>query len=141
MPAGFVVAAVVMGISPEAGLGQAVVLAALPLVGLPVLDTTLVVISRTRRGVNVISGGRDHLTHRLLRWLHTPRAVALALGLTQAALCLIGLALFQAPTAVVLSVGALVVAAGGAALLVLDWSYEAEAPAALATPVQQESGS
>ena len=139
MPAGFVVAAVVMGISPEAGLGQAVVLAALPLVGLPVLDTTLVVISRTRRGVNVLSGARDHLTHRLLRWLHTPRALALALGLTQAALCLIGLALFQAPTAVVLSVGSVVVAAGAAAVLVLDWSYEGDVAAALPTPVQQES--
>jgi UDP-GlcNAc:undecaprenyl-phosphate GlcNAc-1-phosphate transferase len=141
MPAGFVVAAVVMAISPEAGLGQAVVLAALPLVGLPVLDTTLVIISRTRRGVHLISGGRDHLTHRLLRWLQTPRAVALALGLTQAALGLIGLALFQAPTAVVLSVGAVVIAAGGAAVLALDWSYKAEAPAALAAPAQQESGS
>jgi UDP-GlcNAc:undecaprenyl-phosphate GlcNAc-1-phosphate transferase len=141
MPAGFVVAAVVMGISPEAGLGQAVVLAALPLVGLPVLDTTLVVVSRTRRGISAISGGRDHLTHRLLRWLPTPHAVAVALALAQAALCLIGLALFQAPTAVVLAVGSVVVAAGGAAVLALDWSYEAEVPAALVTPVQQESGS
>jgi UDP-GlcNAc:undecaprenyl-phosphate GlcNAc-1-phosphate transferase len=146
MPAGFVVAAVVMGISPEAGLGQAVVLAALPLVGLPVLDTTLVIASRTRRGVNVLSGARDHLTHRLLRWLHTPRAVALTLALTQGALCLVGLALFEAPTAAVIAIGSGVLAAGAAAVLALDWSYEVDAAsydgdaAALADPAPQELG-
>jgi UDP-GlcNAc:undecaprenyl-phosphate/decaprenyl-phosphate GlcNAc-1-phosphate transferase len=141
MPAGFLIAAVVMGISPQAGLGQAVVVAAIPLVGLPVLDTTLVVISRTRRGVNLLSGARDHVTHRLLRWLGTPRAVALALGLTQAALCLIGLALFQATTVVILTVGGALLAAGAAAVLVLDWSYEGEGASAFARPARQESGS
>jgi len=41
--------------------------------GLPILDTTLVVVSRVRRGVNPLTTpGRDHLSHRLV-----------ALGLTQ----------------------------------------------------------
>jgi UDP-GlcNAc:undecaprenyl-phosphate GlcNAc-1-phosphate transferase len=33
----------------------------------PILDTTLVVISRIANGRNPLSGGRDHISHRLLR--------------------------------------------------------------------------
>ena len=33
----------------------------------PILDTTLVTVSRLRRGVPVSSGGRDHISHRLVR--------------------------------------------------------------------------
>jgi hypothetical protein len=31
--------------------------------GTPVLDTLLAVVSRTRRGVSMVTAGRDHLTH------------------------------------------------------------------------------
>jgi UDP-GlcNAc:undecaprenyl-phosphate GlcNAc-1-phosphate transferase len=140
MPTGFVVAAVVMGVSEHAGLGQAVVVAAALFVGLPALDTTLVVVSRTRRGAAVLSGARDHLTHRLLGRLHTPRAVALALGLAQGTLCLVGLALFQAGVAAVLAFGAMCFALGCAAIVVLESSYMSEAAPAVATPAQRESG-
>jgi UDP-GlcNAc:undecaprenyl-phosphate/decaprenyl-phosphate GlcNAc-1-phosphate transferase len=140
MPIGFVVAAVVMGISEHAGLGQSVIVAAALFVGLPALDTVLVVISRTRRGAAVLSGARDHLTHRLLGRLHTPRAVALALGLTQAALCLVGLVLFQAAVAAVFAFGAMYFALGCAAILVLESSYTSEAAPALPTTAQPESG-
>ena len=140
MPIGFVVAAVVMGISEHAGLGQSVIVAAALFVGLPALDTALVVISRTRRGAAVLSGARDHLTHRLLGRLHTPRAVALALGLTQAALCLVGLVLFQAAVAAVFAFGAMYFALGCAAILVLESSYTSEAAPAVATPAPPESG-
>jgi UDP-GlcNAc:undecaprenyl-phosphate/decaprenyl-phosphate GlcNAc-1-phosphate transferase len=140
MPIGFVVAAVVMGISEHAGLGQAVVVAAVLFVGLPALDTALVVISRTRRGTPVLSGARDHLTHRLLGRLHTPRAVALVLGLTQAALCLVGLMLFQAAVAAVFAFGAMYCLLGCAAILVLDFSYRPEPAPAVAVPARRESG-
>ncbi len=33
----------------------------------PIFDTTLVTISRLRRGVSISSGGRDHVSHRLVR--------------------------------------------------------------------------
>lgn len=33
----------------------------------PIIDTTLVTISRLRRGVSISAGGRDHISHRLLR--------------------------------------------------------------------------
>jgi UDP-GlcNAc:undecaprenyl-phosphate GlcNAc-1-phosphate transferase len=141
MPVGFVVAAVVMGISEHAGLGQAAVVAAALFVGLPALDTALVVLSRRRRGTAVLSGARDHLTHRLLRSLHTPRAVALALGLTQATLCVVGLLLFQAASAAVFGFGALYFVLGVAVILMLDSSYSPEAAPALATTDRQEPSS
>ena len=34
---------------------------------LPICDTTLVTISRLRRGISIASGGRDHISHRLVR--------------------------------------------------------------------------
>lgn len=140
MPVGFVVAAVVMHISTHAGLGEAVVVPAALFVGLPALDTGLVVVSRTRRGVAVLSGARDHLTHRLLGPLHTPRAVALALGLTQAALCLVGLALFQAAAAAVFAFGAIYFVLGCAAILALEASYGPEAAPADLAAARRESG-
>jgi UDP-GlcNAc:undecaprenyl-phosphate GlcNAc-1-phosphate transferase len=33
----------------------------------PILDTTTVVISRLNRGISPFTGGRDHLSHRLMR--------------------------------------------------------------------------
>lgn len=56
-------------------------------VGLPLFDTTLVILSRRRRGAPVLSGATDHTTHRLHAILKSPRAVALTLALTQSALC------------------------------------------------------
>lgn len=42
----------------------------------PIFDTTLVTISRLRRGVSVASGGKDHVSHRLVRLgLHVREAV------------------------------------------------------------------
>jgi UDP-GlcNAc:undecaprenyl-phosphate/decaprenyl-phosphate GlcNAc-1-phosphate transferase len=140
MPIGFVIAAVVMGISAYSGLGQAVVVAAALFVGLPALDTALVVISRTRRGAAVLSGARDHLTHRMLRPLGTPRAVALVLGLTQAALCLVGLLLFQAAVAAVFAFGAMYFLLGCGVILVLDSSYGPDATPAVAAAARRESG-
>lgn len=34
---------------------------------IPIFDTTLVTISRIRRGISIASGGRDHTSHRLVR--------------------------------------------------------------------------
>jgi hypothetical protein len=92
MPLGLVVAAAIMA-SPESSLGWAGVLVAAPLAGLPILDTTLVVVSRYRRRAQVLSGARDHLTHRLLAGLGSARSVAAVLAFAQALLCLVGLGL------------------------------------------------
>ncbi len=37
------------------------------LLAVPILDTTVAVLSRLRRGVSPFQGGRDHLSHRLIR--------------------------------------------------------------------------
>ena len=46
--------------------------------GVPIFDTTLVTVTRLRRGVSPFVGGRDHTSHRIVRLgLPVPAAVAL----------------------------------------------------------------
>jgi UDP-GlcNAc:undecaprenyl-phosphate GlcNAc-1-phosphate transferase len=87
MPVGLVLAATVMALPAQGELGWVLLL-----VGIPIIDTTLVVMSRTRQGISVLTGGRDHLSHRLLAGVGSERSVALTLGASQAALC--GVAVF-----------------------------------------------
>jgi UDP-GlcNAc:undecaprenyl-phosphate GlcNAc-1-phosphate transferase len=90
MPIGFVVAALIMAMPGTGHLGWAVIPIAVVLVGLPALDTTLVVVSRLRRGAGVFTGGRDHLTHRLRSKIGSARGVAVVLGASQAGLSIAG---------------------------------------------------
>ena len=87
MSVGFLVAGGVIAAVDQPTLGGASLLAGVLLVGVPILDTSLVVLSRRRAGVSVLTGGRDHLTHRLLLRLESPRRVAMVLAMTQALLC------------------------------------------------------
>jgi UDP-GlcNAc:undecaprenyl-phosphate GlcNAc-1-phosphate transferase len=93
-PIGFLLAAIVV-LCPGNEIGWPGVLASAPLVGVAIFDTTLVVVSRARRRVTVLAGGRDHVTHRLLRRLGSERAVCLTLALSQAALIAAGFGLFN----------------------------------------------
>ncbi len=95
MPIGFVVAATIMALPLGDDIGWHRLLAAGLLAALPLLDTLLVIVSRNRAGVAILSGGRDHLTHRLRTRLPSARAVALSLGVAQAALCLTALGVTQ----------------------------------------------
>ena len=123
MPIGFIVAAVLMAGSWDVGgLGAAAIVAVAPLVGLPILDTTLVLVSRARRGVPLLSGGRDHLTHRLLGPLGTPRRVAVTLAVVQAGLCGVGLALLGAGSIAVIATGIAYIVLGSLAIMFLDLS-------------------
>jgi len=88
IPVGFLLAATVMSTLHSARSGGPALVVGLVVVGLPLLDTALVVVSRTRRGVSVLTAGRDHMTHRLRTRLGTPRRVALAVGGGQAVLAL-----------------------------------------------------
>jgi UDP-GlcNAc:undecaprenyl-phosphate GlcNAc-1-phosphate transferase len=120
MPLGFAVAALVMiaaqGSEPA---WQALALGVL-LVGVPVLDTCLVMVSRSRRGVSILTAGRDHLTHRTLHRLRTTRAVAFALGSVQALLATLGLFASRQGSAL-LVIAVLVYLVGAAtAIVVLD---------------------
>ena len=115
MPIGFLLAATVM-LCPHESLGWTAILASAPLVGLAIFDTTLVVMSRRRRGVAVLSGGRDHLTHRLLASLGSERSVCLVLAGAQALLCLLALGLHELSQGWVIAVSAIYLAVGAGAL-------------------------
>ena len=95
MPVGLTISAAIMGLPRHTGLDTEMILLAVVLVGLPALDTTLVVVSRLRRGVTVLTGGRDHLTHRLLAKVGSTRRVAFALAIGQAALAVVAIVLYQ----------------------------------------------
>ena len=95
VPIGFLVAATIMALPGGRGLGWALIPLAVVLVGLPALDTALVIVSRKRRGVGICTGGRDHLTHRLRARLGSPRRVAMALATGQAFLCGAGAVLYE----------------------------------------------
>jgi UDP-GlcNAc:undecaprenyl-phosphate GlcNAc-1-phosphate transferase len=117
MPIGLLIACTVMAI-PDGSLDWTLLFAAAPLVGLPIFDTTLVVVSRLRRRAPVFSGDRAHVTHRLLEELGSERRVAAVLAIAQATLCGLSIALFQLdPAAVVAATAAYAAAAVGAIAL------------------------
>jgi UDP-GlcNAc:undecaprenyl-phosphate GlcNAc-1-phosphate transferase len=64
------------------------------LLGLPIFDTTLVVISRLRRGTPVYQGGKDHTSHRLVSVFGmTPARAVMTLDLVSSVLGLLALML------------------------------------------------
>jgi UDP-GlcNAc:undecaprenyl-phosphate GlcNAc-1-phosphate transferase len=54
------------------------------LLAIPILDTTVAVFSRLRRKVSPFQGGKDHLSHRLVRYGLSRKASALTLWLLSA---------------------------------------------------------
>ncbi|HXV43506.1 MAG TPA: MraY family glycosyltransferase [Anaerolineae bacterium] len=64
--------------------------------GLPLFDTAMVFISRTRRGVSFFQGGIDHTTHRLARLGLDKLSVALVVTVLSGALGLVAIFITQA---------------------------------------------
>jgi UDP-N-acetylmuramyl pentapeptide phosphotransferase/UDP-N-acetylglucosamine-1-phosphate transferase/tetratricopeptide (TPR) repeat protein len=120
LPIGFVVAASLMAVPTAPELGFEHVLAATLLVGVPVLDTTLVSISRRRAGVSLWTGGRDHLTHRLQTRLGTARTVALSLGAIQAGLGAVAVGVVQLGRGSVLAAWSIWFVVVAAAIVLLE---------------------
>lgn len=58
------------------------------LLAIPILDTTVAVLSRLRRGVSPFLGGKDHLSHRLVRVGLSRKMAAIALWLLSATFAL-----------------------------------------------------
>ena len=54
------------------------------LLAIPILDTTIAVLSRLRRGVSPFLGGKDHLSHRLVRTGLSRKIAAIALWVLSA---------------------------------------------------------
>jgi UDP-GlcNAc:undecaprenyl-phosphate/decaprenyl-phosphate GlcNAc-1-phosphate transferase len=122
------------------------------LVGLPALDTALVIVSRLRRGVPVLSGGRDHLTHRLFERLGSCRHVALALAGAQAVLSGLAIALLYLDPDAAAAGAATLLVAGVVLIAVLEapaWGSltlraragvsQAEEPTVTGSPARDES--
>jgi UDP-GlcNAc:undecaprenyl-phosphate GlcNAc-1-phosphate transferase len=120
MPMGFVVAVLVMVAAGTSPVAWRALLVALLLVGIPALDTSLVIVSRRRRGVSVLTGGRDHLTHRARKLLPSARAVALLLGAVQAALSVVAVLATRGEASFVVISASLYLLVAGCAIVVLD---------------------
>jgi UDP-GlcNAc:undecaprenyl-phosphate GlcNAc-1-phosphate transferase len=128
MPLGFLVAALAMML--PTGLGDLAILAAVPLAGLAIFDTSLVVVSRRRRGVGILVGGRDHSTHRLLEPLGSPARVALVLALAQGALAALALTMSNMSDRGVVLASCAYIALGIALLILFERPSLAPAPGA-----------
>ena len=68
--------------------------------GVAVLDTTIVVVSRVRRGVSPFTGGQDHLSHRLRRLGLSVRRAVTTLLLASTALGVLAVGLSEASAAI-----------------------------------------
>jgi UDP-GlcNAc:undecaprenyl-phosphate GlcNAc-1-phosphate transferase len=89
--------------------------------GLPIFDTTLVVISRLRRGLNPLtSSGRDHLSHRLVALGYTPREAVLTCYLVSCALGVLAIFVTQANLLEAYALGSVVLLGALAALWRLE---------------------
>jgi UDP-GlcNAc:undecaprenyl-phosphate/decaprenyl-phosphate GlcNAc-1-phosphate transferase len=66
------------------------------IMGLPIFDMTLVVISRLRRGVSPNTPGKDHISHRLVEMGFSQREAVLILYLITGAFGLVAIFITQA---------------------------------------------
>jgi len=89
--------------------------------GLPIFDTTLVVISRLRGGMNPLtSPGKDHVSHRLVQMGLSQRNAVIVLYLICCALGLAALFIMQADFLQAYLMGAAVFVAGLMGLIALE---------------------
>ena len=120
MPLGFAVAVLVMAAASTSPVAWQSLLVALLLVGIPALDTSLVIVSRRRRGVSILTGGQDHLTHRTRRFLPSARAVALSLAAVQAVVSVVAVLASKGGTSFLVISAILYVLAAACAIVLLE---------------------
>lgn len=68
------------------------------LLAVPILDTTVAVTSRIYRRLSPLTGGKDHLSHRLVRKGLTKKTAAIALWAGSALFALLAIAIYNSPT-------------------------------------------
>jgi len=89
--------------------------------GLPVFDTTLVTVSRLRRGLNPLTTpGKDHLSHRLVARGMSHREAVLVLYLVSGAFGVVGMFLTQASARLSMAIGISLALAGVCAIYRLE---------------------
>jgi UDP-GlcNAc:undecaprenyl-phosphate GlcNAc-1-phosphate transferase len=69
------------------------------MLAVPILDTSVAIFSRWQRGISLFIGGRDHLSHRLIRVGFTHKKAAVSLWALTAFFCASALAVYQLPDA------------------------------------------
>jgi UDP-GlcNAc:undecaprenyl-phosphate/decaprenyl-phosphate GlcNAc-1-phosphate transferase len=67
------------------------------MLAVPILDTSVAIFSRWQRGISPFTGGRDHLSHRLIRIGFTHKKAAVSLWALTAVFCAAALAVYQLP--------------------------------------------
>lgn len=118
---GFMLAAVGIKLRFPANVDFVTWMVPVLVLALPLFDTSLVIISRLRRGLNPLTTpGRDHTSHRLVALGYSQREAVLILCLASGACGLAGTFVTQATVVEGYAVGALVALAGLAALVWLE---------------------
>jgi len=79
---GILIASLTIRLDSSQALGRYGLLVPVLLLAMPILDTSVAVIKRVRRGVSPFQGGRDHLSHRLMRLGLKKRSTVMLLWLT-----------------------------------------------------------
>jgi UDP-GlcNAc:undecaprenyl-phosphate GlcNAc-1-phosphate transferase len=90
------------------------------LLAVPILDTCVAVFSRLYRGISPFTGGKDHLSHRLMRKGLSKQSTAFALWSAQAVFVCAALAVYQWTSAIGTQ---LIIAAGIAWLAAFVWFW------------------
>jgi len=67
------------------------------LLAVPILDTSVAVLSRLRRGISAFQGGKDHLSHRLMRSGLSKRLAVISLWIMTAYFAAIAIVISHAP--------------------------------------------
>jgi UDP-GlcNAc:undecaprenyl-phosphate GlcNAc-1-phosphate transferase len=94
---GFVLAAIGIKLRFPEGLEIVTWMVPVLILGLPLFDTALVIVSRLRRGFNPLTTpGKDHVSHRLVALGHTRREAVLICYLACAGLGVLALFVTQA---------------------------------------------
>jgi UDP-GlcNAc:undecaprenyl-phosphate GlcNAc-1-phosphate transferase len=127
MPVGFGIASLVMIGSADAATEWQALATGLLFVGIPAVDTCLVTVSRRRRRVPLLTGGRDHLTHRTHGRLRTARAVAVALGGAQALLAALALLTLRGGSGALVGAVLVYLVVAAMVIVILDSDYGGDA--------------
>ncbi len=110
---GFVLAALGIKLRFPANVSIVTWMVPVLVMGLPIFDTTLVVLSRLRRGLNPLTTpGKDHVSHRLVQLGLTQREAVLVLYLACGALGVLAIFVTQASVIEGYVVGSVVALAG-----------------------------
>jgi UDP-GlcNAc:undecaprenyl-phosphate GlcNAc-1-phosphate transferase len=125
---GFLLGATAIKLRFPANVVQVTWMIPVLVLGVPLFDTGLVIVSRLRRGLNPLtSAGKDHTSHRLVGLGYTHREAVLTLYLVGCGLGVAAIYLSQAGLAEAWVVGAAVALLAAAALV---WLLRAEQPRA-----------